>query len=81
MILLLMFGSTFSFCDTVGKATSSKGYQKADVYTHDGEVTKALGGGNCQVSTTLYNAVLKVDGLNVTERHVHSNSVPYIRKR
>lgn len=70
-------GKTFSFCDTVGKATSSKGYQKADVFK-DGEKIKALGGGNCQVSTTLYNAVLKISELKVTERHAHSNSVPYI---
>lgn len=69
--------STFSFCDTVGKATSSKGYQEADVF-QDGEVVQALGGGNCQVSTTLYNAVLKVPGLEVTEKHSHSNSVPYV---
>lgn len=72
-------GQTFSFCDTVGKATSSKGYQKADVFK-DGEVIQALGGGNCQVSTTLYNAVLKISGINVTERHSHSNSVPYIKE-
>lgn len=72
-------GDTFSFCNTVGKATTSKGYKKADVFK-DGEVVQALGGGNCQVSTTLYNAVLDVDGLDVTERHKHSNSVPYIKK-
>lgn len=72
-------GDTFSFCNTVGKATTSKGYKKADVFK-DGEVVQALGGGNCQVSTTLYNAVLEVDGLDVTERHKHSNSVPYIKK-
>lgn len=72
-------GETFSFCETVGKATSSKGYEKADVYKN-GEVVQALGGGNCQVSTTLYNAVLKNNDLKVTERHAHSNSVPYITK-
>lgn len=71
-------GETFSFCNTVGKATTSKGYEKADVFK-DGEVIQALGGGNCQVSTTLYNAVLEVDGLDVIERHKHSNSVPYIK--
>lgn len=71
-------GEIFSFCNTVGKATSSKGYEKADVFK-DGEVIQALGGGNCQVSTTLYNAVLEVDGLDVIERHKHSNSVPYIK--
>ena len=40
---------------------------------------EALGGGLCQVSTTLYNAVLKVPELKVTERHPHSNKVPYIK--
>ncbi len=70
--------NTFSFCNTVGRSTSSKGYQKADIFT-DGQKTKGLGGGNCQVSTTLYNAVLKVNGLSVTERHEHSNDVPYIK--
>ena len=72
-------GETFSFCSTVGKATSAKGYQKADVF-QDGEKIQALGGGNCQVSSTLYNAVLKVPDLDVTERHEHSNSVPYVPK-
>ena len=72
-------GSTFSFCNTVGPATSSKGYQKADIFDKDGNKKKGLGGGNCQVSTTLYNAVLNVSNLTVTERHEHSNKVPYIQ--
>lgn len=72
-------GETFSFCDTVGKATTSKGYQKADIYV-DGKKEKGLGGGNCQVSTTLYNAVTKVSGIEVTERHQHSGHVPYIQE-
>lgn len=71
-------GSTFSFCDTVGKATSDKGYEKANVFKSDGTVTKGLGGGNCQVSTTLYNAVLTIPELTVIERHEHSGDVPYI---
>lgn len=71
-------GETFSFCNTVGRASPSKGYQKADIFTN-GEKTKGYGGGNCQVSTTLYNAVLAAPGLNVTERHEHSNKVPYIQ--
>ena len=36
--------------------------------------------GNCQISSTLYNAILSVPSLVVTERHDHSNSVPYIAK-
>lgn len=71
-------GSTFSFCNTVGQATSAKGYQEADIFDNEGNKKKGLGGGNCQVSTTLYNAVLKVPSLIVTERHEHSNKVPYI---
>lgn len=71
-------GSTFSFCNTVGPATSAKGYQEADIFDKAGNKKKGLGGGNCQVSTTLYNAVLKIPSLVVTERHEHSNKVPYI---
>lgn len=71
-------GKTFSFTNTVGRATSSKGYQEADIF-QNGKKTKGLGGGNCQISTTLYNAVLKVSGLKVIERHEHSNDVPYIQ--
>lgn len=72
-------GSNFSFCNTVGPATSAKGYQEADIFDKDGNKKKGLGGGNCQVSTTLYNAVLKISSLQVTERHEHSNKVPYIK--
>ena len=71
-------GEIFSFCNTVGKATTAKGYKEADIYVN-GKKEKGLGGGNCQVSTTLYNAVLKVPGLEVVERHQHSNHVPYIQ--
>ena len=70
-------GETFSFSNTVGKATSNKGYEKADVFV-DGDIKQALGGGMCQVSTTLYNAVRSVSKLDITERHEHSNDVPYI---
>lgn len=73
-------GSTFSFCNTVGQASSSKGYQEADIFDHNGTKKKGLGGGNCQVSSTLYNAVLAVPSLVVTERHEHSNDVPYVKK-
>ena len=72
-------GETFSFCDTVGKATHAKGYEEADIYV-DGKKEQGLGGGMCQVSTTLYNAVLQVPELEVVERHQHSGKVPYIEK-
>ena len=72
-------GETFSFCDTVGKATTEKGYQEADIYVY-GEKKQGLGGGNCQVSTTLYNAVAKIPELEIVERHQHSGHVPYIQE-
>ena len=73
-------GETFSFCNTLGPSSSANGYQEADIYDNDGNKKKGLGGGNCQVSTTLYNAVLAVPSLTVIERHAHSNYVPYIQK-
>lgn len=69
---------TFSFCDTIGVSTAEKGYEKADSFDSDGNKIQTLGGGNCQVSSTLYNAVLKVIDLKVTERHPHSNKVHYV---
>ena len=69
-------GKTFSFSKTVGRATSGKGYKKADVF-RNGDVVEALGGGLCQVSTTLYNAVLYAN-LEVVERHDHGKEVYYV---
>lgn len=72
-------GETFSFCDIVGKSTTDKGYQEADIYV-DGKKEQGLGGGNCQVSTTLFNAVSQVPELEVVERHQHSGHVPYVQE-
>lgn len=71
-------GQTFSFCNTVGVCTVEKGYEEADSLDHDGNKIQTLGGGNCQVSSTLYNAVLKIPELKVTERHPHSKQVHYV---
>ena len=73
-------GKTFSFCDTVGESTIDRGYKEANVIIQGNEV-KGLGGGNCQVSSTLYNAVLAAPNeLEVVERHPHSAPVPYIEE-
>lgn len=72
-------GETFSFCNTVGKSTTDKGYQEADIYV-DGKKEQGLGGGNCQVSTTLFNAVSQVPELEIVERHQHSGHVPYVQE-
>ena len=44
MVQLLNLGETFSFCNTVGKATADRGYQKADVFDKNGNTIKAYGG-------------------------------------
>ena len=67
----------FSFCSVVGKATYEKGYLEADIFDKEGNKIKGLGGGICQVSTTLYNAVLNSNCCEIIERHPHSRYVPY----
>ena len=74
-------GSTFSFCDTVGQASPDKGYQKAKIFDEDGNVTQGYGGGNCQVSSTLYNVVLQDSNFEVVERHPHAQKVYYVEER
>lgn len=73
-------GETFSFCETIGEPTQDKGYEEADSFDANGNTVQTLGGGNCQVSSTLYNAVLKVSDLQVKERHAHSKEVHYVAK-
>ena len=70
-------GEEFSFCNTTGVSKESEGYKKADVIVGD-KIIQALGGGNCQVSTTLYNAILQVPELQVLERHPHGKKVNYV---
>lgn len=72
-------GEEFSLWEILGCPSAETGYEKAKTFTSNGEVTQSYGGGICQLSTTLYNAVLKVEGLKVTERHEHSRDVPYIK--
>ncbi len=73
-------GEEFSFCETVGQATPEKGYKEADVFDMDGNIQTDYGGGKCQVSTTLYNAVLVIPSLEVTERHPHTRKVYYVEE-
>ena len=71
-------GETFSFNQIVGPCTAEEGYKKAEIYVNK-KIQFALGGGNCQVSTTLYNAALAVPGIDITERHEHNGRpVDYI---
>ena len=70
-------GAEFSFCNTVGKASSDRGFKDADVIINK-RVVQAIGGGMCQVSSTLYNTVLGIPNLEVTERHSHDKPVNYV---
>jgi len=70
-------GKTFSFNQVVGQPTAARGYQEADVIIN-GETQKAIGGGNCQVSSTIYNAALAVEGIEILERHEHGKDVSYV---
>lgn len=69
-------GSSLSYNQVVGERTAARGYQLAHVY-EEGEVRDGIGGGVCQVSSTLYNAAL-LAGLNVRERHPHMMPVAYV---
>ncbi len=71
-------GETFSFNETVGQRTTSRGFKKATAYS-GGDVTEQVGGGICQVSTTLFNAAVKAD-MEILERHNHSLTVAYVDK-
>ncbi|MHC6178481.1 VanW family protein [Clostridium sp. JNZ X4-2] len=73
---VIMSGGTFSFNGVVGQRTAAKGYEAAPVIIGD-KVESGLGGGICQVSTTLYNAVYKA-GLTSTERVHHTLPVHYV---
>ena len=69
-------GESFSTLDVITPFTEENGYQLAGSYVGS-EVVDSLGGGICQVSTTLYNAVIRAE-LEVTMRYNHSMSVSYV---
>ena len=67
---LIAPGATFSFNKTTGERNAAKGFLEAPVIVN-GELTTGLGGGVCQVSTTVFNAAF-VAGLDITERVNHA---------
>lgn len=73
---LLYPGDEFSTYGTVSPFTEANGYYMAGSYSN-GMVVESLGGGICQVSTTLYNAVIRAE-LEVTQRMNHSMIVTYV---
>lgn len=66
----------FSFNEVVGKRTPEKGYKRAPIIVK-GEYAEDIGGGICQVSSTLFNAVDRA-GLHIVRRYSHSKRVPYV---
>ncbi|MCQ2387251.1 MAG: VanW family protein [Clostridia bacterium] len=66
----------FSFNDTVGERTVEKGYKNAKIISK-GKFVDGIGGGVCQVSTTLYNALILAD-IKIIEWHSHSLVVSYV---
>lgn len=70
-------GETFSVHDAISPLTEENGYYAAASY-NNGKVEDSLGGGVCQVSTTLYNAVLRAE-LEIVERSPHSMVVSYVK--
>ena len=73
-------GDTFSFWEVVGDTSAEKGYQKAKSFNEHGETIQTYGGGVCQVSSTIYNAVLLCPELETIERHPHSKKVTYVEE-
>lgn len=74
--VLLAPGEVFSYNDIVGPRSPRLGWRNAPTY-QDGQVVPGPGGGICQTSTTLYNAVLRAN-LKVVERRNHSMPVHYV---
>lgn len=73
---VLMPGETFSYNQTLGARTAAAGYKNGKIY-EGGEVVDGIGGGICQISSTLYNAVLMAN-LQTVERKNHQFVTSYI---
>ena len=74
--VILVPGDVFSFNETVGQRTAARGFQEAGAYLN-GRLVPELGGGVCQMSTTVYNAAL-FSNLKIVERFAHSMTVAYV---
>ena len=73
---IVLPGESFSFNGAVGERTASKGYKRAPVVVR-GELSEGIGGGICQVSSTLFNAADRA-GLTILKRYSHSKQVGYV---
>lgn len=75
--MVLMPGEVMSASDSMGSRNAANGYLEAGSYLN-GETVESYGGGVCQVSTTLYNAVILAE-LEIVERSSHSMIVDYVK--
>ena len=73
---VVLAGDTFSYNQTLGARTAAAGYKNAKIY-EAGEVVDGIGGGICQISSTLYNAILMAN-LEVVERRNHQFTTSYL---
>ncbi len=73
---VLMPGETFSYNETLGPRSYATGYKNAKVY-ENGQVVDGIGGGICQISSTLYNAALMSD-MEIVERRNHQFVTSYV---
>ena len=73
---LIRPGESFSVCDHLVPFNAENGYELGGAY-ENGRVVQEYGGGICQVSTTLYNALLLAE-IEIDERHNHTMSVSYV---
>ena len=74
---VIMPGDTFSYNETLGPRTAAAGYKNAKIY-ESGQVVDGLGGGICQISSTLYNAALMSD-MEIVERRNHQFVTSYVK--
>lgn len=72
--------SGFSFNDELGPYGKDDGFLEAKILLSNGEESEGYGGGVCQLSTTLYNAVKNLENVEITEHHNHSAPVAYAPK-
>ena len=73
---VVLAGATFSYNKTLGERTIEAGYKNAAIYSN-GEVVDGLGGGICQISSTLYNAIVDAN-LETVERRNHQFVTSYV---
>ena len=73
---VILPGDTFSYNQTLGPRTAAAGYRNGKIYSA-GEVIDGIGGGICQISSTLYNAVLMAN-LEIVERRNHQFVTSYV---